>query len=571
MRFFTNKPWRVRYCILFIGVLVLLGGSPQKGYSQQMQMDTTPGWQLHGAVSARAVLYTADGLPNNRRSPVSYVLSGTVTPSNGDFSIPVNFLFTEQDRNFSQPMNMFSVSPTYKWLTVHGGFLNLNYSPYTLAGHQFLGGALELNPGYFRLSVSGGRFLRAVEEDLSATYLRIPAYERTGMAAKIGYGSPKNFLELSVLKAKDDENSLKTPPQFADVLPGENLVIGTSTRITLFDDVFSIFADAAVSNYTRDVRAREIPLESLEIPSGLDILSKIIKPRLSTQVYSALNTGMSLTFKDWGLRGGFTRVDPDYKSMGAYFINNDIQLVNGALFFNLFNQTTRLNLSVSQQRDNLQDKKLATTNRLTPSLTLSVNPSASFGVDVQYSDMITTQQAGKLPLVDSLAMDYQNPLFLIAPRFMIMGTSLSHLISVRGSYQQLVDNNRSTKAYTEYQTYNAGADYTLMFLNDAFSVTVGASQTNLNLANQQDITNTSFTLGASKTFFQGFNVNANVSYSTQEVYSIINGFVQTSYRLGKHSFGASVNLISNSSSQTAGVSNPRFTEITGILSYAILF
>jgi hypothetical protein len=55
----------------------------------------------------------------------------------------------------------------------------MSFSPYTLAGHQFLGGGVELNPGdKFTFSAMGGRLQKSVRPD--SLNLAIPAYHRVG-------------------------------------------------------------------------------------------------------------------------------------------------------------------------------------------------------------------------------------------------------------------------------------------------------------------------------------------------------------------------------------------------------
>jgi hypothetical protein len=103
-----------------------------------------------------------------------------------------------------------------------------------------------------------------VEEDTTAVS-RLPAqYKRTGYAFKVGYGDQQNFIELSVLKAKDDPNSIARPVQ-ADVTPAENLAIGLSTRISLIKNLtWDIHLGA--SAYTEDLFAPELQTEG-RVPS----------------------------------------------------------------------------------------------------------------------------------------------------------------------------------------------------------------------------------------------------------------------------------------------------------------
>ncbi|MDT8322935.1 MAG: hypothetical protein RRA94_02400, partial [Bacteroidota bacterium] len=217
--------------------------------------DTDP-IRLGGSVSARAVVYEAQAL-RGRRQPFSWVLGGTLNLNVYDVDLPFSFTLSEQDRSFAQPFNQFGASPTYKWITGHVGYRSLTYSPYTLAGHQFLGAGVEMNPGILRFGLMYGRFQRAVEEDTSATRFVVPAYARSGYSARLGIGSSANYFDVIMLKAKDDAASLRRQPTSSLVLPGENLVLGVSGTAEVFDGL-RLQLDAAASDYTRDVRAQRV-------------------------------------------------------------------------------------------------------------------------------------------------------------------------------------------------------------------------------------------------------------------------------------------------------------------------
>ena len=87
------------------------------------------------------------------------------------------------------------MSPYYKWITIHAGYRNINYSQFTLAGHTFLGAGVELHPGIFRFGFISGRFNRAIKADTSLKSFQPYTYSNRGIAAKIGLGKGVNFLK----------------------------------------------------------------------------------------------------------------------------------------------------------------------------------------------------------------------------------------------------------------------------------------------------------------------------------------------------------------------------------------
>jgi hypothetical protein len=84
----------------------------------------------------------------------------------GVINLPFSFAYTNNQAtaNLPQPFNRFSLSPSYRWVTTHIGYGNMSFSPYTLSGHEFFGGGIELAPDNgFRFAALYGRFRKAVE------------------------------------------------------------------------------------------------------------------------------------------------------------------------------------------------------------------------------------------------------------------------------------------------------------------------------------------------------------------------------------------------------------------------
>ena len=130
-------------------------------YSQDLStIKNEKPFAISGRIDARTIMYSSSGI-DGRRSPFTYILSGAPTLSFYGITVPITFTISEQERNFSQPFNQIGLSPTYKWLTLHGGYRNVRFSPYTLAGHTVLGGGAELRPGKWEIGFMTGRLNRS--------------------------------------------------------------------------------------------------------------------------------------------------------------------------------------------------------------------------------------------------------------------------------------------------------------------------------------------------------------------------------------------------------------------------
>jgi hypothetical protein len=300
---------------------------------------------LSGGITARTIFYDANGIPN-RRQPFSYIFTGSPTISIfNSFTIPLTFTYSEQDRSFRQPFNQFGMSPYYKWITIHAGYRNINYSQFTLAGHTFLGAGVELHPGIFKVGFISGRFNRATPVDTSSKSFQPFTYSNHGSAGKIGIGKGANFFEVSMLKAKDDSSSVHPRPEFkGTVTPADNIVIGINGQVKFLKD-FTFAIEAATSLYTRNLSNKTALSDSAN--KGLTkILGSFISTNSTTERYNAIQTSLGFHQKIFSARLQYRRVDPDYKTMGAYFFNSDIENITFAPSLNLFKNKFRFGGSI---------------------------------------------------------------------------------------------------------------------------------------------------------------------------------------------------------------------------------
>ncbi|GAA4273193.1 hypothetical protein GCM10022258_24870 [Aquimarina gracilis] len=113
--------------------------------------------KVSGEVSASGVYYNSN--QNSDREPFTYFLRGNLNVSIYGFAIPASYSFTNQGENLDYALpfnfNRISLHPKYKWITGHIGNVAMTFSPYTLNGHQFTGGGVEVTPpGAFKIANS---------------------------------------------------------------------------------------------------------------------------------------------------------------------------------------------------------------------------------------------------------------------------------------------------------------------------------------------------------------------------------------------------------------------------------
>lgn len=131
--------------------------------------------QVSGGVSTNHIYYYSDGISPRRNNPYTYYAQGNLNFNiYNKVSLPFSFSYSNAVFDYTYPQNQqsfnqFGLSPKYKWITLHGGYRSMTFSPYTLNGHIFLGGGAELAPSdKVDIALMYGRLQKAVEFDTLA-------------------------------------------------------------------------------------------------------------------------------------------------------------------------------------------------------------------------------------------------------------------------------------------------------------------------------------------------------------------------------------------------------------------
>lgn len=403
-------------------------------------------FSVSGTVGIGIGTYGVSGVPSRARN-FSYLISGSPVISVYGISFPVGIVVSDQQRGFTQPFNQYGASPRYKWLTVHGGWRSVSFSPYTLGGAVFLGGGVEMNPGKLRLGFVYGRFNKAIEADSSKStgyFTQIPAYKRTGYAAKVGYGTEDNHIDFIYLRAKDDSNSIRRPDAAYNIAPAENAVFGVSLKYKLFKHIV-IESDVAGSLYTRDQGADTF---SNELLKDAGLLNKLIKINAASQALTAGQASLGYESQAFNVRVQYKRADPNFQSMGAYYFETDVENYTLIPSFFLMKRHLIINGSIGWQHDNILKDKSFRSNKTIGNVNVGYNAQL-FGVSVQYSNYGISQDRGLNPVIDTLRVSRTNHNVNGMFRLSFNNEQLSQSFILVANYQALVDLNKSTAGGTE--------------------------------------------------------------------------------------------------------------------------
>ncbi|WP_164914082.1 porin family protein [Aquimarina sediminis] len=340
-------------------------------------------FKISGQVSASGIYYNSN--QNNNREPYTYFLQGALNISIYSFSIPISYSFSNQgeDLGYQLPFdfNRISLHPKYKWITGHVGNVSMTFSPYTLSGHQFTGGGVDLTPpGAIKVSAMAGRLLKATEDDDDPR--TIPAYNRMGYGLKTSFEKERYKIGVIGFYAKDDQNSIDSIPEVKGVLPQENLVVSVEGEVKLGKS-FSLQAEYAATAITKDTRAEET--ENTEIAP----IATLFNNRASTEYYNAVKTRLGYAIGRVNLGVGYERIDPGYETLGAYYFNNDFENITFDASNTFFRDRLTLALNIGYQRDDLDNLKANNTNRTVGSLNGTLALSERLNISGSYSNFST--------------------------------------------------------------------------------------------------------------------------------------------------------------------------------------
>ncbi|WP_343306548.1 hypothetical protein AAHN97_05475 [Chitinophaga niabensis] len=560
-------------------LLLLLLVSPLFLQAQNVeQLLRSKPFGFSGKVDVNTIFYNATGI-SNRYLPFNYVISGAPVISIYGMQIPFSFIIGKQQSSFTQPFNQFGLSPSYKWITVHAGYRNLSWSPLTLGGHTFLGAGVELNPGKFRFGAMYGQLNKATALDTAQSmYFSNFSYKRTGMAVKIGVGTENTFFDLIALKAKDHEGSIQGNKGLADSLsitPAENTVVGYKMQLSFWKQRLTFESDGALSLYTNDINA--IPLQDSSFDKAVKRFSNLIPVNISSELFSAIQASIRYKAKYFSLRLQYRHIDPGYQSMGAYFLNNDLESYTVAPAFTLLKNKLRFSGSLGIQRDDLANVKRAKANKVIGSANLSADITKQLGIDLSFSNYSVNQTIKTVRFADSLKVVQSSRQLFFMPHYMIPGINMSHNITFSANLSQAKELNpaRADSINGDINTNNYALNYQLNFIREQLGVFMSLNHTKMKSQVLQD-GNMGVTLGGSKSWLKNkLNIYVTGGYllskRNEEKGHIINGSMQGRYNIyGPHAFRVSAFYTVNTPDHPS-VSYPKFSELRAEAGYGFSF
>ncbi|MFY7670843.1 hypothetical protein ACOSP6_07110 [Tenacibaculum sp. MEBiC06402] len=349
---------------------------PHLTFSQNLEkIGKAPLFRLTGGIGVNSVYFNG----NSNREPFTYFLSGNVNLNISDiYNIPFSFSYSNSKFQSNTPFtfNRLSMHPSYKWVTAHIGDVNVSFSPYTLNGHQFTGLGLDLTPkDKIKVSLMYGRLLKAREFD-AENISSAASYRRMGYGFKTSYQLDKIRLGAIFFRASDDVASLKNPiPTENEVLPKDNTVISFDVDATLWEKL-KFRGEIALSALTEDLRVNG---------TSDHFGAFLVSDNPTTQYYKAFNVNVDYQVSTGSIGLGYERIDPNYRTLGGYFFNNDLENITVNATQRIFKDKVTVSFNAGLQNDDLDNTKATQLSRLVMALNIAYNANDKISINGGYS------------------------------------------------------------------------------------------------------------------------------------------------------------------------------------------
>lgn len=444
-------------------------------------------FSILGSASVSGVYNEASDSPSSE--PFLYFFNGNITLGFYDWTMPINYRYTNQgdalDYQIPFKFNRLSLHPKYKWVLAHIGDVSMSFSPYTFNGLQFTGGGLELTPEKYplRASFMGGRLAKATEYD--GRPQTIPTYERWGYGTKLSY--KKEDLEIGgiLFFANDKANSLSAP------IPDEKKIYPLSNQ------VYSGFA-------------KYKPLHFIEV-FGEYALSLLGNTQSEKQDFTAYNAGINFIFTKASVGVRYEKVDPDYKTLGAYYFVNDMENITLNSSLNLFKGNVSIATSIGRQHDNLNQQKPKQSNQWVGSANVNAKVTPKLSLSGSYSNftMFTNKLINPFDRINNPQL-YEHPQDSINYRQVSQNTNANiayainekQNITLSYSFNDVVNKqNDIVRRGGISRFHNAGAAYMVQFPESKLSLSPSFNYSYSIVAREKtEVMGPSLTVG--KTFFE---------------------------------------------------------------------
>lgn len=371
-----------------------------------------------------------------RQAPFTWSANAGINFDLLGIKAPFTAAFSSRNTTYNLPSYAFyGLSPTYKWITLHGGDRSMTFSPYSLSGVNYRGAGIELTPGRFRLSAMTGKLRRARIQDAGSIQDIESALTRRGSGLQLGYESKNGSQVTASFFSAADRLELTGPEldSLPFLRPEANQVLTLAGKHQ-FSDFLGFDFEVAQSVLTRDTR-----ITTAQNPKGRTTQFGLFRPNASTTASRAARFSVNLAPKFGSLSFGYERIDPEYRTHGSLYFQNDLENFTTHVGLPLFDKKVNLSANVGVQRNDLDGQKAANLRRFIGALNANIAVSERVNAGVGLSNFTSTNRYKAIsltsPVVDSIVLA-QTQLSVDANASFILDAASTQVLVVAASWQR---------------------------------------------------------------------------------------------------------------------------------------
>ncbi|HWB24889.1 MAG TPA: hypothetical protein VG738_05385 [Chitinophagaceae bacterium] len=406
----------------------------------------------------------------------------------GNWSLPVNFNFTPMQTNFvtpstfggfgsavgapqnfwqfiTNPLNNFSISPTYKWAQLQLGTQYLNYSDLSTGDIAMFGYGFALSPGKFRLKFFNGVSQRPVNYNAFSTPVITGAYQRNNWMAQLGMEEEGKYsLSLNFTKGKDEISSVNpAPPAISGVLPQEGFTASVVIK-TIIARHYYFNTELAHSIYTFDETQ---PLTTL----GAKDLPPFISAHVGTKADEAAQVSFGHKSQNFDIGFSTKYIGAGFQTAGYPFMQPDRFDYTVNTRINTWKNKMNITASIGDRINNLSNISLRS-NQFIANINWFTQFSDHFNLNANYNNFgfQTTGINGVRDVANDLSI---NPTYNWTTAKMLNLITATYTFSSFSEFNTTLNtttkNNTQTALVTYVPTFFTKPltmDFTVMYFNN---------------------------------------------------------------------------------------------------------
>ena len=409
--------------------------------------------------------------PKNKSNFFNYQIQGNINTNIFGFSTPVNFSYSKGKTVYGYDLNPVQLpsfnrlgfSPKYKDLTFHVGYRQMNFTKYTLSGHQFKGWGFEYQPENYYLGFMKGILKPAVIEDFSDISLIDPSFQRNAWALKGGYESENLTYGFAFLKSIDDPGSIDNYEDYrSNITPRENAVIGLYGKKSIGEKLIFDF-DYAFSGLSYDI----VNDPNLDINTQYTAYNYfgLFSTRNNSIYDKALKSSLTYKFSEFDISYNYERVDPDFRTLGAFFFNNNFITRTGGISKKLLEDKLTVNVEGGLEKIAEPTEQQENTGRIIGSLNSKYKVNDRLSFSGKYSNLNNSNLIRKPSLqsssIDSILQTQTKEKINFGSNI-VLGEEKNKILNLTAGYQRGIIVDRDQILTTRNNiSKNAGINYSI--------------------------------------------------------------------------------------------------------------